>query len=100
MIFCFVCFAKIPSMHTMTMFLRQQVNETLGVLVCNVLSFFMNFYLVLSHAICLIFGYHTNPSFTNHAYLKAIKCVKSKARLLQYYYREGDTSLDRGYCSK
>ena len=42
-------------------FLRKQVDETLGMLVCIVLSFFMHFCLVFSHTICLIlvFAYKT-----------------------------------------
>ena len=52
--FCLICFAKIPSMHTMAMFLRQQVDETLRVLVCIVLSFFMHFCLVLVKLFVLI----------------------------------------------
>ena len=31
------------------------------------------------------------------AYLKAIKCVKVNLRLLQHWYGERDTSLNRGY---
>ena len=48
-------------MHTMAMFLRQQVGETLGMFVCIVLSFFMHFCLVFSHAICLIFVFAYKP---------------------------------------
>ena len=59
LLFCFVLpryLACIP-----WSFLGNKVGETLEVLVCNVFSFFMHFYLALGHAICLIFVLSYKP---------------------------------------
>ena len=91
------CFAKILNMHIMTMFLRQQMDETLRVLVCIVLSFFMLYLSCISQAICLILDICIQTLIFLSCIFESNKCVKVNLQLLQHDYGEGDTSLNRVY---
>ena len=84
-VFC-IDFAKIPSMHPWP-FQGNTVDETLGVLVCSVLSFFMYFCLIMQ-----------NPNLL-HKY-KCDKLCKCKLSYYNNYYGRGDTSFWMGILHK